>query len=174
MAVVPTPPTITGGILTSSQLNQYRDAINFTENPPILETRQSIVQSIPNATFTALLFDVNEKDSVNGHSTSVNTSRYTAVYAGWYVCSGAYAVALNATGNRGVRWAVNGTLLNGSDGWVPGTGTSNNTVVARTKRIFLNVGDYVELQAFQASGGALNTSVTGEAMSSMSVQWVSN
>jgi hypothetical protein len=36
------------------------------------------------------------------------------------------------------------------------------------------VGDYVEMQGFQDSGGNLNTAVSGEQMSSMDVVWVSN
>jgi len=174
VATVPTTPDFTSGVSSSTQFNQLSDAIDFLLSPPIAELRQTVAQTLTTGVWASVTFDVEDKDSVSGHDTVTNNSRYTAVYAGWYQCSGGVGFVVNATGIRGTRWSVNGTALNGSQ-----TSEAPTTVTAaqwtpRTKQIYLNVGDYVELQAFQSSGGNLNTDVTTTNQSHMSVRWVSN
>jgi hypothetical protein len=181
MAVVPTPPTITGGVLTSSQLNQYRDAINFTDNPPRAELRQIVAQTFTTAVaaaFTFTAFDV-DQDYLGGagHSISVNTSRYTANYAGWYQASGAGSFANNTTGTRIMTTRVNGTVLSGSRLIIPAASSGANAMMVpvRTKHVYLNVGDYVEIWGLQDSGSNLNSDVSAaELQASMTVRWVSN
>lgn len=179
MAAVPGTHTVTGGVATSSEMNTYfRDPVLFMLSPPIAELYQTGAQSIPNAAFTALLFDTETVDkdvsSTGGHSTSVSTSRYTAVYPGWYQVSGGVAFAANATGRRACTWRVNGSSVAGSQVAYPATAASDCEIAARTKLVYLNVGDYVELYAYQESGGALNTFVAASAEPHMSVRWVSN
>lgn len=176
MATVPSQSTVSaGGTLTAALWNDdVRDAINFFLNPPSGQFRQSAAQSIANNTYTALLFDVEESDNDSGHSTVANTSRYNAVTAGRFQLSGGYSAAASAGGGRRItRWAVNGTAVNGSNA---GQTSDANVVYNQPARVitqFLNVGDYVELWAFQDSGGALNTSVTAENQPSMTVCWIS-
>lgn len=139
---------------------------------PYARLRQTSVQSIPNATYTSVTFTTEDYDSVGGHSTSVNTSRYTAQVAGAYVLGGGGSFAVNASGVRSCQWALNGTTIPGSTspGFDP-TITSN--VVARPMVVVLAIGDYVELRLRQSSGGALNTSVTSDDQATMSVWYVS-
>lgn len=147
-------------------------------NPPIAELRQTAAQSLPNNTWTGVIFDLEDVDTdvdgVGGHSTVSNRHRYTARYPGWYQCSGGVGFATNTTGIRGVRWAVNGTGLSGNQATAAPTTGAVASVPARTKYIYLDEGDFVELQAFQSSGGALNTAVTADQQPSASIRWVSN
>lgn len=176
MATVPATHTFSDGIALSSEQNAYvRDPLLFLFSRPAAELRQSVAQSIPNTTWTSITFDVEDLDSdpagTGGHSTSSNTSRYVALYAGWYRVGGGVEFAVNATGQRGAAWAVNGTLVSANRTFISATAAVGMGVPARTKLVFLNVGDYVELQAYQNSGGALNTFVTAEAAPGMSVVW---
>ena len=76
--------------------------------------RQTSNQSIVFGAWTAVTFDTEDVDTHSGHSTSVNTSRYTAAVAGWYHVVGRGSFAANSTGHRGVRIAKNGSVVNGS------------------------------------------------------------
>lgn len=164
--------------LSSTNLNAYfRDPIKFLMSPPRAELRQTVAQSgmasgswIP-LTFTSEDIDT-DVDGIGGHSTSSNTSRYTARYPGRYLLSGAYAPEANATGRRGARFAVNGSAVNGSTIIIPAGSASGVVIPARTKSVFLDTGDFAEIEAFQDSGGARTTVVTGDAQSSFTVLWV--
>lgn len=176
MALVPTTHTFADGVVTTSEDNSYiRDPIDFLQNKPMAELRQAVAQSIPATTWTALTWDTEDldknPDGSKNHSTSVNPSRFTAVYAGWYLCGGGYVPALVGAGQRGARWAVNGTAVNASSVFIPAVAATECHVPARSKRVYLNVSDYVELQVWQNSGGALNTGVLAESASSMTVAW---
>lgn len=144
----------------------------IAEVKPYARLRQTVAQSLTNATYTAVTFTTEDYDSVGGHSTSVNTSRYTAQVAGAYGFAGGGAFAVNAAGTRSSRWALNGTAIAGttSPGFDP---TITSVVVARPLIVQLAVGDYIELQLRQSSGGALNTSVTSDDQTTMSVWYVS-
>src|SRR5215831_948848 len=179
MAQVPVLPPVTGGVYTTSQLSAVVQAVAFLQAPPTAQLRQQVAQSVPNTTFTSITFDLEDVDKdptgAGGHSTSSNTSRYTAVYSGWYEVTGAIAWTANATGRRASAWVVNGGILNGSQQAGPATAASDAEVVTRTMLIFLNVSDVVELQGYQESGGALNTLAGAPAQTNAtaSIRWVS-
>lgn len=158
-------------IVSAAFLNSnLRDAINFLANPPLMQCHQTTVQSIPNNNPTPILMDVNEYDTYNGHSTTVNNSEYVAQVAGYYEIGGSVAFASNATGIRQVGIGVNAaTVFPPSCQQLP---AAAGTMVVGTRPgplTFLNVGDFVEIVCLQTSGGALST-VTTE--SGMSVRWV--
>jgi hypothetical protein len=180
LATVPTPPDFSDGASSSSQLNQLRDAIKFLQRPPIAELRQAAAQTVTNTTWTAITFDTEDVDTdidgtggTGGHSTSSNTSRYTARYAGWYDVGGGVGWSVNATGARGTYWSVNGIAQNGSHTLEAAVGVINAGYAARSIQVYLAVGDYLELFAWQSSGGNLNTSASAAEQSSMKVRWVS-
>jgi hypothetical protein len=183
VAVVPVPLTVGSGLSSSSDFNEgVRDPLLFLMKRPMARLRQIVAQSIPNGTPTALTFTASDVDqdwvtATNaGHSNSVNTTRWTANYAGWYECSGGVSFAANVTGARGCYWSVNGTLALGVEGiGAPTPGGATHGQPARVETLYLNVGDYLELLALQISGGALLTAVGGTATgSTMNVRLVSN
>lgn len=165
---VPLTHTFTTGQATSSEMNAYvRDPLSFLANRPIARMRQLVAQTLANNTFTDLTFTGEDFDlepgGVGGHSISVNTARYTAPFPGYHTLSGGVAFAANASNQRGCRWAVNGSAVNGSAVLVSTVGAGNVTVVpARVIRVYLNAGDYATIQGYQNSGGNLDTFVSGE------------
>lgn len=151
---------VVGNILTAAQWNSnVRDAINFLTGSPIFVGYQSAAQSIPNNAFTSVGLDTTAIDNYGGHSNTVNNSRYTAQIAGWYETIGQTSFASNATGNRASDITVNGgaPLPRPESEFGTDTNASSATIFQIAAPVFLNVGDFLELQALQSSGGALNT-----------------
>lgn len=176
MPTVPAVPTFSPGVLTTSQMNQLCDAINFLHSPPIAKLRQTVAQTLTTGVNTAITFTTESVDSdvdgVGGHDNASNTSRYTARYAGWYGVAGGVSFIGNATGIRLVRFAVNGTADDASDSLLINAGAGNTQrQPSRTTMVYLNEGDYVELYATQTSGGNLNTVATAGGEQSHMTVW---
>lgn len=147
-------------------------ALNLFGIGPIAHLRQTTVQSIPSATFTTINFDSEDIDTDSGHSNVTNNSRYTAPIDGYYELSGCITFAAG-TGFRATRWARNATVIPGSQ--VDGTAAAGAEwpVMARTVKVFLTAGDYVQIQVYQDSGGgALNTGVGSDTQSTMTVTYL--
>ena len=174
MAAIPSQRTWSvGEVVTAAMLNDdVRDAITFfvSVRPKAL-LRQTVAQSLTNNVWGSITFDTEDHDNDTAHSTVTNTSRYTAVTAGWYRVSGVVTVASAGSGQRGARWAVNGTVLNASRTQHNTSAAGATDVAACGRLVFLSAGDYVELQGFQNSGGALNTAVVADEQSQMSITW---
>lgn len=176
MATVPTTRTwVAGEVVVASYLNDNVTAVdNWLLAPAICDVRQTVAQTLTTIVWATALFDTEDVDSTGMHSTVTNTSRLTAVYPGWYWTGGQGSFVANATGIRATRWLVNGTVVNSSNIHGAAFATFNGEVTARSKLIYLNVGDYLELGIFQSSGGNLNTYVTAGEQSGASVHWASN
>lgn len=168
---LPNPPvrpagsTLTSGIYGSD----VTDSIQFLVNPPTFVGTQTVAQSIANSAWTAITLDTEQLDDYDGHSTSVNTSRWTCPtgYAGWYTVCGVYAPFGNATGFRAARIQVNGSPILGAASYIPPAGAIDTGIVTPTRDIQLAVGDYVQLAGFQSSGGALNTAIDPDLRSAL-------
>lgn len=118
----------------------------------------TIQQSINNATLTDLTFDSETYDTDNIHSTVTNNNRLTCQTPGIYHIWGATTWAQNGTGERVMHIFLNGTTTIASNivtvvaaAFAPTT--EINTIYQ------LNAGDYVTLQVFQNSGGALTAGI---------------
>jgi len=153
-------------------MNGLRDALNFLLNPPQAALRQGVAQSLTSGTQTAITMDLEDRDNDGGHSTSSNTSRYTAQTAGWFRVDGGVTYIANATGIRVQFWRINNVTQNvgGTASASIGTGTSTR-MAAASVFMFLNVADFVELFGDQTSGGALLTDVANGAQSYMTVDY---
>lgn len=181
MTAVPVPRTwVAGEVVTATEMNaNVSDVLSFLSNPPILRIRQTAAQTITTSTVTYINFDTEDVDSSGMHSNVTNPMNATAVYPGWYWCSGGVGFAANATGFRQVFWAYNG-----SSSGVLGAGSDQTTVTAAaTARIpigatliFMNVGDNVRIGCFHNVGSNLLTAVTnaGGEQPSMALTWASN
>lgn len=110
--------------------------------------------SISDATFTDLTFNSERYDTNTIHSTSSNSNRITLPYAGKWLIAGHVAFASNATGVRAVRLYKNGAteLARQQSNAVVGFDTM---ISVSTADVFA-VNDYVTLNVYQNSGGALN------------------
>lgn len=176
MTAVPVTRTfVAGEVVLASHFNtNIRDVLNFLLNPPIFQGRQTSSQTFTTGVEAAVTLDVEDVDSAGGHSTVTNTSRYTAVYPGWYWPGSGTSYVANATGGRNAAYKVNGTNVNAGGVTVPGQATLSTRVPGRGMLVFLNVGDYIELWGYQSSGGNLGSSVTGIDQPGLTVKWVSN
>jgi hypothetical protein len=176
MAVVPTPFTaVVGNFLTAALWNaQVRDGLTFLTHVPVFKGTQTAAQPITNGNgnYQAILLDSETIDTDGGHSTTTNTSRFTAQTAGTYAISGTVAYVQNTTGTRAVGITVNGSIAAQS---VSPTLTTANTWSGQVfALVTLAVGDYVELQTWQNSGAnPLNTNNAAGLNSALSVFWVS-
>lgn len=169
MAAVPEVPVIVAGPSTLEQMQQLADVVSFLRNKPAAVLRQTVAQSIPNGTFTAITFDGEDLDNVAGHTT---TSRYTVQYPGWYQLGGVYAAAPNASNGRGCRWYKNGIDVAGSESMLQAVVNSlNHGQPAIAMLAYGETGDYFEMAAWQSSGGALNSVVSSPAFSQASIAW---
>jgi hypothetical protein len=112
--------------------------------------------SLSNGTGTIVPFDAETIDSNGFHDNVTNSSRLTVPSgkAGkyWVVAGSQYAQ--NSTGIRSTALRVNGSTYVQSTGAVP-LSSSGTSVYAQTL-LDLSVGDYVEMDAYQNSGGSLN------------------
>jgi hypothetical protein len=118
-------------------------------------------QSLANGTWTVLEFDGPENfDTAALHDPAVNPSRITmsAGMAGKWLVGGGVLFAGNPTGRRAVRFLLNGLTVVGTQ-FIDAVATGG-TGLCITKLFHLNAAEFIELQLFQDSGGAL-LSTTG-------------
>lgn len=185
MGTVPTPHTWTAGddatstylqTLTDASLYVLGSATSGGSRKGLARLRQTVAQTLTTATFTAINFDTEDVDYDAAHSTVTNTSRYTAQTAGYYLVSGIAGFVGNATGARYTAIYVNGSPINGTEqGFTTVPNADTLQIPTPGTLVYLNAGDYVQLVAYQSSGGNLNTHVAAAAFQPiMNVLWVSN
>lgn len=173
-------PDPSENVNVTSQLNDNYDKIDTelakVSFHPVARMRQETLQSIPNTTWTSVTLDAEDFDTHSAHSTSSNTSRFTcpASWGGYFWCDGNIWLAANTTGVRLTRWAKNGALVDNSGLELSVTPAGALWGGPLTGILIpLSPGDYIEMQVWQNSGGALNTAVGAgdETGSLMSVKW---
>jgi hypothetical protein len=113
-------------------------------------------QTVSNATMTALTFNTELLDSNTFHDNSTNTSRITIPtgYAGKYLVFGQATFAGSATGIRLIKIIKNGSG-DGPD-IESGAMAANQTPLTQQFIVDLAVGDYLEMNVYQTSGGNLD------------------
>ncbi len=159
------------------QVGNLTTLITTLANPPRAQMRQIVAQGITTGTWTSLTFTAEDLDSHNGHDNVTNNTRYTGQVSGVYLLDGGVWFDANTTGVRMCRWAKNGTVLVGSGVEAAPVSGGQTALAAKGYLVSLNVGDYVELQAWHNRGSTLNTYVGGggdEAQSSMTVTLIRN
>lgn len=171
---VPVPASeVPGNFITGALWNaNVFNGLTYLLNPPVFLGYQGVVQSIANSSWVTVALDSTSFDTYGGHSNSTNNSRYTAQVAGYHQLSGIVSFAASSSGFRAARFAVNGGAVVAGTAYAIANGVFPTIMPTVTRDIYLNVGDYVELNAWQNSGGALaigNTS--GDVTTAMNVRW---
>jgi len=119
--------------------------------------------SIPTGADTAVTLNSESYDTdPNGeiHSTASNTSRMTIQTAGKYAIKGGGLFAVNGTGQRLLKLRVNGATYIALSPTLKGD--ASLSVGQQVHGVYdFAAGDYVEMMAYQDSGGALNLSAFG-------------
>lgn len=118
-------------------------------------------QSISSATGTAVQFNTENFDTDGFHDNVTNNTRLTAPSDGYYQVQATVAFASNTTGYRAAWMTKNGTDSNPlkANYMVPifQLVTGDTPVLPTPAYIFsLVAGDYIEIVAYQNSGGSLN------------------
>lgn len=124
-------------------------------NPPTARVYNDSIIAVANATWTALPMTLERFDTNSIHDTATNNTRLTAKTAGKYLIIGYFRIAQNATGQRLAAIRLNGTPMIARVTENPNsTAVSPELCVSTIWNMALN--DYVELYAFQDSGGSLD------------------
>jgi len=137
---------------------------------PGLRAVNSIGQSIPNVTATAVAFD--ETDWANGWMKidPNHSDRLLIPKAGIYLLSGSMGWASNTTGVRFMAFGISGVQQPWTQvsAGVDGTGRISHQMLVQLKKT-----DYVQAYVYQSSGGALSLSSTTTGSNHMAVQFLS-
>jgi hypothetical protein len=120
--------------------------------------RNSATQNVTNGTFTALNFDTEDWDSGSMHSGG-NPSRITFPTAGKYVVVGMTGFSASAAGRRILDVRDGSGTTHGRGETTPNP-TPGQTFASVSAIVDGGAGTYVELVAWQNSGGTLTT-ITG-------------
>lgn len=112
-------------------------------------------QSIADSTFVAISLNSERWDTDTIHDTVTNNSRLTCKTAGLYVIHAHLGYASHATGRRYLIIRLNGTTEICRESQTAVNGSATTLTVATEYQLAVN--DYVEMVAWQNSGGALNT-----------------
>lgn len=158
--------------LTKLEVGQAQKEATINENYDILDSASSgnasgaiwarvyhsATQSLTNATPALVSFNSEAFDTNAIHDNSTNNTRLTCKTAGVYLITATIAYAANATGERSTLIQLGGTTLLAG---VLTLGSPTNPTRHSLSTIYpLTVNQYVEILAFQSSGGALNTDLS--------------
>jgi hypothetical protein len=146
-----------GDILTAAWCDQVRANEEVLIDPPACMVYNSAAQSCPNG-YSTLTANSELYDNDSMHSTVTNTSRVTAQTAGRYDITTTVLFAPNAAGGRTLSYRING----GTDIEIsahPVTSASVNSTLSGLVKLVLAAGDYVEIRAWQNTGGNLNATL---------------
>lgn len=171
---VPTPASeVAGNLITGALWNaNVYNGLTFLLNPPIFLGYQASGQGFTSGTGTAVTMDSEILDTYGGHSTTTNTSRYTAQVAGTYLVWGGACVN-GATSQTYIAGYIckNGTEVTGSRGMLPANSSHTYTVPVVMVPVVMAVNDYVELFV-QADGTSPSTHGSATQTSSLSVAFI--
>lgn len=175
MGTVPTPRTwVPAERVTATLLNtEIRDILQFLlSTKPLFVAVQAVSQPLLELTWTAITFTTEVLDRDNGHSTTVNTSRYTAKTPGYYRVN-VTGSSLQNSGRFHVAIHKNGVEIpsgTGAQGDMGGAPSSVSEAI-----VFLNgITDYIELYVMTAEAGNTQTTVTSRFANRITVEWMSN
>jgi hypothetical protein len=170
--VPPTPNFAAGEFPTAAKLNQIQTALNFMQNPPRAVAFASAAQSHPTtAVFSTVNLDAETLDTDGMHDLVTSNSRLTVQTAGKYIINGQITFASNVTGRRAGRIIINNTGGGNLGQTEVATGSSTTAVVIPPIEAALVAGDFIEMQGFQTSGGALAYGV-GTLLTFLRAQWI--
>ena len=115
---------------------------------------KTVAQSIANASFVTITWDAEDFDTDAVHDNATNNSRLTAPVVGKYHVYATLLFEQNATGRRVSRLVKNGGTVIGRGNDLAATDLVRRGVVG-VWTVSLAAADYVEVQWYQDSGGAL-------------------
>lgn len=167
MAFSAPPSQTTGDVIGATAWNRLGDNDKWlASDHPICIAYRSSTQTVLDATDTTVTWTNNLVDNSAIHSTSVNTSRFTAPVDGMYHAVAGVGWSADADGTRHLRWQVTGTGVGGLTGIATGPASPGGqpTYQQTTAEVFLAAGAYLELIAYQNAGNSLTILVSATAV----------
>lgn len=142
--------------------------LNFLLAPPRAILRQTAVQSLANTTWTVVSLDTQDEAS-DCTTTTGAAAKVTINTAGLYHVSfdmgfsssaaGERFTSITKNGNSPAATAANALLLSSQAGGFAGAGT----LASGAGLLRFVAGDFLQLYAYQSTGGVLNTVIWGGA-----------
>lgn len=134
------------------------DSTQFIDSPTQARAiaYHNTTQSINNTTETVLNLNSEDVDTATMHDTATNNSRITIPTGGdgFYLFTVKVPFASNAVGERFIRAFKNGVAHKMLER--QSANTVDDTVLTGSFMLQLAAADYIEIAAYQSSGGALN------------------
>jgi hypothetical protein len=164
----------TGNIAPASLGDTWRDNGEwFARNHGHCRITHSGTQSLANATWTPIVFNVDLTDVGGMHSVVVNTDRVVipVSHDGTFDFGGCVEFETNATGVRELAISLNGGPYIIADSMPALTGTAS--IIGVDTEYPVVAGDILRLLGYQSSGGALLVQATAEYSPVMTAHWKS-
>lgn len=166
------PDLASGATVTETNWDTHlRDNINNLIVRPAARVYHSAAQSATSGVSLWLAFNSERYDTDAIHDTATNNSRLTCQTAGIYLVEATLAFAANVTGVRGAQLLLNGTTNIAIVREPAATGGHEHLLTISTTWAFA-VNDYVEVLAFQSSGGALNVTAASAYSAEFMMTWI--
>jgi len=127
---------------------------SYVTSPIVARVYHNTSQTISNVTWTALAFNSETFDTDTLHDTSTNNSRLTVERDGYYRINANASFASNSTGNRRMRFRVNGSTDWAAIKQNAVSGTTHDLSLSTLVR--LSSSDYIEVEVYQNSTGSLS------------------
>ena len=143
---------------------------NLTRTKPMCRVYHSANQSLTSGVAAVLAFGAERYDTDTLHDTAVNNSRITMVTPGKYRFGASVEYEANATGVRLVHVLLNGTTAIATE-TEAAAGAAASRLTISGEYAFA-AGDYLQLQVYQDSGGALSVVSAGNYSPEFWVEWV--
>jgi hypothetical protein len=161
--------------ITEAKLDEISTALNFLLAPPRCYAYKTASGALASATWDEINFGAEAYDSHAAHDNSTNNSRLVAPESGLYTIKAHLTFATDSAGIRGldIRKNAAGVQTAGTDldfRILPGNGTTQTRIGASVDAQ-LTAGDYVEVFAYQNTGGALNVEGNNIADTYLSFRW---
>lgn len=146
--------TAGNAILASDHASAFT-TLNSHTVPPMVRAFSSTSLSLTNVTPTVVPLASESYDTDAMHDTATNTSRITFATAGVYLIVAEQTYDINATGARDGYITLNGTTRI-AETTVISAGAATFTQLQITAVYSFSASDYIEMFAYQNSGGSLN------------------
>lgn len=173
MTSAPVPPDwVEGETATEARMDSISAAINFLRSPPYAQLGRSSNQSVSDTTSTPVGWNSSTFDTVDGHSTVTNNTRYTAVYDGHYELSVSIPWINNTDTMKfecSFRRSDGEEFIGNSVMKTP----SNVTIALSTTRtIALTTGQWVEVYVWHNRGASTSIDASFRGGPRWDIRWV--
>lgn len=174
MAWTAPPVKAVGGTISHTDWNTYvRANLLAVRDAPRCRVTRTAPQSIPNGTYTEVLFTSERYDTASMHSTVSSTGRLTAPVAGVYeVLFFGRLDSMSAGTDCLAEIRKNGAAPGIARDRSPVTGYAHRLYAAT--HVQLAASDYVTVHVYQASGAAVNLQQAGNYTPEFMMAWLGN